>query len=121
MKELEFFADVLRILPDKINCIIQAPSIENEEILNAMEDTESSYKIIKLNGHIEKENLIKKLGGEDVFHFQYIEIKSPLSNKKLFEAWDGVEYGAISKDVKIPDRFREKYFDIEMYYVSNEW
>lgn len=121
MKELEFFIDVLKILPEDILCLIQAPSLQNKEILKLMIDTEFPYfKLVKLD--INNKNEFSKLLDEStVQDFHHIEIKSDENNKKLFEGWDGVEFCHFSKTVKIPAWFQEKYLDTEMYHVSDEW
>src|SRR4051812_13480665 len=120
MEELVFFKDVINILPSEIICFIQAPSLDDNEIIEPMIESDG-YKVVTLTSLDMKFNFIEKIDENILFQFHYIEIKSVLNNKKLFEAWDGVEFGHFSNDIEIPNWFREKYFDEGMYHVSDEW
>lgn len=117
-----FLIDVIKILPEDINCFIQAPSLDGKEILNMMVESEFLYfKVIKLN-LLNKDSFIKILSNHSITQdFHHIEIRLSSNNKKLFEGWDGIEFGHFSKDIEIPNWFEEKYLNEEMYYVSEEW
>jgi len=105
--------NVLKILPEEIDCYIQAPSLENESILNMMSETEwDYYKLIKIN-NLNKESFCNSLNDSTITqYFQNIELKN--SNKMLFQGFDGVEIGIISKYIKIPIWFRDKYIISDM-------
>lgn len=122
MENTDFFLDLLKILPQEVTCFIQAPSIEDEGILNMMKYSETrSSKYVNLN-LLNRTSFIKLFENNPDLtqYFHSIEIDS-INDKKLFEGWDGVEYGHISKDIEIPNWFKEKYFDKEMYHISDEW
>lgn len=112
--------DVISILPDGVNCYIQAPSLEDEIVLSLMSSTKHEYyKCIKLEG-ADKDVFLHRLKNypiEEYFHS--IEIK--LDDKLLFEGYDGVEFGTISNTIKVPEWFTDKYFKAEMYNISNKW
>ena len=122
MENAIFLIDVLNILPQEVDCFIKAPSLDDEIIIKMMVDSEVDHcKLIKLNSFTRDIFIERIKNNPDVIqYFHSLEIKS-FDNKKLFEAWDGVEYGAFSKEIKIPDWFEEKYFNKEMYYTSDEW
>ncbi len=64
-----------------------------------------------LNKIIEVENCEK--------YFQSVEIK--INNKLIFEGYDGMVYGTISKDLQLPNSFIKAHKENEMYIVSKEW
>ncbi|HRD59056.1 MAG TPA: hypothetical protein PK504_13495 [Ferruginibacter sp.] len=112
--------NVLKILPEEIDCYIQAPSLENESILNMMSETEwDYYKLIKIN-NLNKESFCNSLNDSTITqYFQNIELKN--SNKMLFQGFDGVEIGIISKYIKIPIWFRDKYIISGDCTISIDW
>jgi hypothetical protein len=112
--------DVINILPDGIDCYIQAPSLEDKTILGLMSLTEHAYyKSVKLEGNNKKVFLqqVKEHPIEE--YFQSIEIK--FDGKLLFVGYDGIEFGIISNTIKLPEWFVDKYVKAEMCNISNEW
>lgn len=112
--------DVISILPDGVDCYIQAPSLEDEVILGLMSPTQHEYyKSIKLEG-VNKEVFLQRVKNNPIEeYFHSVEIK--LDDKLLFEGYDGIEFGTISNTIKLPEWFREKYIKAEMCNISNEW
>lgn len=121
MKEINFFLkDVFKVLPIELDCYIQAPSLEDLEVLNLMEDTQYPYyKIIKLNknNHSSIVDLLSFCYVSDFF--QSIELKQ--NTKKIFEAYDGIESGIFSNTLTIPNWFKEKYKLNWDYSISDDW
>ena len=103
-----FLIDVINILPDGVDCYIQAPSLEDSVIISLLSTTKYEYyKSLKLQG-VTKEILMNhgsKYAIEE--YFQSIEIR--FNDKLLFEAYDGVEIGVISKNLELPQWFINKY------------
>jgi hypothetical protein len=121
MKNIEsLLIDVLNILPEGVDCYIQAPSLEDEVVLSMMNDTEFNYyKIIKLDD-ITKEKFLERVKNYPIsVYFQSIEIR--LKNKLLFEGYDGVEFGIISYTIVLPEWFVAKNIKTKTCGVSNEW
>lgn len=112
--------DVLKILPEEVECFIQAPSLENEIIQKMMLDSELDYyKSIKFNKTNKLEFINQELNFSISAYFQNIQIKS--DNKLLFQGFDGVEFGTLSKTIFTPQWFKEKYILTELCIVSGEW
>lgn len=115
-----FFIDVIAILPQEIDCYIQAPSLEDKIIINMMRQTEYDYyTCIHLN-EANKRVFIERLRNSTVVeYFHSIEIKKDLI--LLFEGYDGIESGTFSKTVNIPSWFKEKYKENWIYSISKDW
>ena len=113
-----FLIDVIRIVPEGSDCYVQAPSLDDKETLELMKPSEYSYyKIIKLEG-LNKIKFIERLKTGDIGQYmQSMEIK--IGQRILFEGWDGIEFGLISKTIILPHWFIDKYKD--MYDISKEW
>lgn len=112
--------DILKILPNEASCFIQAPNLEDSEILTLMQDTQFEYyKVIKLTD-ANKKKLIEKVAAQNIIEdFQSLEIR--YNNQLLFEGYDSMEYGTISKTVELPIWFIDKYLKREMFTVSKDW
>ena len=114
-----FLVDVLKIQPDDLDCLIQAPSLENSTIQAMMLDSEFDYfKSI----YLDKERKMDFIN-EDVDHsignyIQHIQIRK--GAELLFEGFNGVEHGTLSKLVNIPAWFKEKYIP-DTCRRSSEW
>ena len=115
-----FLLDVLNILSAEVDCYIQAPSLDDEVVLSLMDKTVFEYfSGIKLNS-FNKEILIERIKNHCItYYFQKIQIR--LNDKLLFEGYDGVEYGVLSKDLNIPQWFFEKHIITETCCLSLDW
>lgn len=112
--------DVLSILSIEIDCFIQAPSLEDEIIQSLMSESEFDYfKLIKINNQNRNIIINHFLHNDIIQYFQSIQLKQ--DSKLLFEAYDGVEYGIVSKDVIIPDWFNTVYISDGTCIVSKNW
>jgi len=103
-----FFIDLMSILPDDIECLIQAPDLENHEIESMLQDSEFEY-FKKLQLDCDSKKKVIRLE-EDTFFtslIQGIEIRE--RGTLLFEGFDGVQFGSISSKINVPGWFREKY------------
>jgi hypothetical protein len=112
--------DLLNILPKEVSCFIQAPNLNNSEILDLMLPTKFEYyKEIKLT-ESNKKKVIEKIVTENVEEdFQSMEIR--YNGQLLFEGYDGMGYGIISKTFKLPVWFIDKYIMNDICSVSKEW
>ena len=115
-----FFVDILKIMPEDIDCYIQSPDLEDNIVLGMLLPTEYEYyQYIHLNKN-NKDNFIERLKEEPVVeYFQSIEIKK--DSILLFEGYDGIESGRISKIITIPAWFKEKYKEDWDYTISIDW
>lgn len=113
------FIDILIILPEELKCYIQAPSLENSIIEKMLHDSEFVYYKILNISNINKQDIIKQeIANPFAMFIQNIKIKDEKS--LLFEGFDGVEYGTISKKLVIPEWFKKKYIP-ETCIISKEW
>lgn len=116
-----FFIDVIKILPNDIDCYICTYDIDDEITLNLMDDiSEGDFdKYIKLN-ETSKAIFIDRLKKATIVEYFYcIEIRKNLN--LLFRGFDGIESGTFSKEVNIPNWFKEKYKEDWTYSISKEW
>ncbi len=114
-----FLVDILNILPEKIECFIQAPSLENTVIKGMLQDSDYDYyKLLQLDKTSRNKFIKQALETSFEMYIQNIEIKE--NGVLLFEGFDGVEYGTISKKILIPEWFKEKYIP-DTCMVSSEW
>jgi hypothetical protein len=114
-----FFVDILKILPDKLECFIQAPSLKNPVIERMFQDSGYNYyKLLQLDKTRKDEIIKQEIETSFAMFIQNIKIK--VNGILLFEGFDGVEYGTFSKEMFIPEWFKIKYIpDICM--ISTEW
>lgn len=111
--------DILRILPNNVDCYIQAPSLENRIIEKIFEkEVHDAFHIIKMN--LQKKEMFINQEKETLFcmYIQKIEIKK--NNQLLFEGYDGVQFGILSKHVILPHWFCNKYNN-ENFIISEDW
>jgi len=121
MRETQsFLIDIIKIVPVNTVCYIQAPSLDESEILRMLQPSEYNYyRQITLTPENKTEliNIISSENIEEYFH--NLEIKE--DNLLVVQAHDGMEIGIISKSFKVPDWFVDKYVKTEMCLVSSEW
>lgn len=115
-----FIIDILSIVPDNTNCFIQSPSMENMELLDLLQPSDYNYykKIILTKEIKRKLNSIFSLNNIEST-IQSMEIQH--NNLLIFQAYDGMEIGIISKQISIPDWFIDKYIKTGMCIISNDW
>lgn len=121
MEQIEnnFLGDVLNILPEKIECFIQAPSLDNAIIEKMLQNSDFDYyKLLRLDGESKEKVIRQQVETFFGVYIQKIEIKE--NGILLFEGFDGVEYGTISKKIFIPEWFKEQYIP-DTCIVSSEW
>jgi len=115
-----FFISVLNLMPEGSFLFVQAPSLEDAAILNRLKETAQKYfKSIELS--VENKNiLVNKItngGFQNYIHFAEIRHGSQL----LFQGFDGVEFGTISKQVSLPKDFVLKYINDNICTISKDW
>jgi hypothetical protein len=112
--------DVLSLMPNGSICFIQAPTLENLKILQLMRPSPFAYfreiTLNEISKRIIKEEVIINYIQED---FQSIEIR--FNNKLLFEGYDGIEYGLISKSINLPTWFINRHIKTENCGISQKW
>ena len=116
-KEQAFFIDVINILPLNSVCYLQAPDLSSKTILFRLKLTEYPYyKSLELN----QEN--KNLFIESILHeniqedIQSIEVRN--NDTLLFEGFDCVEYGTISRTLLLSDYFKRNYINDNFCNIS---
>lgn len=102
------FVDVLSILPDELECYIQAPSLRNSFIIGLLSNsTFDYYKLLKIDSTNRNDILMQEVDSNFSIYIQHILIKK--DQVQMFEGFDGIEFGYISKSIVIPSWFNEKY------------
>ncbi|MES2330368.1 MAG: hypothetical protein V4539_12245 [Bacteroidota bacterium] len=115
-----YFIDIINLVPNNSICFIQAPSLENSSLLNVLTPSPFAYYKQIILTVLNKEILNKIIEVENCEkYFQSVEIK--INNKLIFEGYDGMVYGTISKDLQLPNSFIKAHKENEMYIVSKEW
>lgn len=113
------FIDILTILPDELVCYIQAPSLENTNIVKMLRDSDLYYyKLLYINTINKQEIVNQEITNPFSAFIQNIRIN--VGKSMLFEGFDGVEYGTLSKKLIIPEWFKKKYIP-DTCMVSQEW
>jgi hypothetical protein len=115
-----FTIDVISLVPDNSSLFIQAPSIGGSQILEMWQQSQFPYYKEILLSKTNKGlfiNIIEKEGIES--YFQSVEIR--FNNQLLFEAYDGLEYGEISKTIILPHKFTEDYIEGGLCIISQDW
>jgi hypothetical protein len=111
--------DILSIIPEKSECFIQAPSLENIVIKNILRDSNFDYyKFLILDKTTKAKLIEQEVETSFAIYIQSIEIKN--NDNLLFEGFDGVEYGIISKNLVVPEWFKNKYIP-DTCIISNDW
>lgn len=117
--EKSFIIDVINLMPEESIALMQAPSLEVASIVERMEKTEFEYYNSLSLSKENKELLIQEIINNDIQdHIHSIEIRN--NGQLLFEGFDGVEFGTISKHINLPVDF-SKYITEEICTISNEW
>jgi hypothetical protein len=107
----KFLIDVLNILPEEVECFIQAPSLDNNIVNDMLKNSDYDYyKLLRLD-KVSKDKFIRQeLETSFSIYIQSIEIKK--NGILLFEGFDGVEFGMISQKVLLPGWFKKHTFQI---------
>lgn len=117
---LEFTIDTIEIVPDNSVCYIQAPDVNNVELLELLEESKYNWAkqiVLTLENKLKLKSLLLKVELEDRFHNVTIERES----KKIFEGYDGMEIGEISKNLVTPNWYDKKYIETEYCNRANDW
>lgn len=118
--EQSFFIEILNIMPLNSVCYLQAPNLDSSALLKKLEETEYPYyKSIEIS-NVNKELIIDCILNEDIQDdIQSIQIR--FGETLLFEGFDGVEFGTISKNIALTNDFIEKYVNDDFCNISNDW
>lgn len=118
-QESNFLVAVLNILPEKVECFIQAPSLDNIIIEGMLQNSAYDYyKLLRLDEASKDRFIQQELETSFGMYIQNIEIRE--NGALLFKGFDGVEYGTLSKKLFIPEWFKEKYMP-DTCLISSEW
>ena len=118
----QFFLETLKVIPIKESTIllVQAPY---EELLSIFEKisfkNDGIYQHIVLNKENIKSLLYEIIYNEFSGYIQSLEIL--VDGRKIFEGYDGMEYGEFSKNFKLPEDFEKRYIEKDMCLFSDEW
>ncbi len=118
----QFFIDTLRLIPfENATILIQSPHEEVLSVLDKMEFKEegSAFKSIQLNRRNREIFIFEIVYNGIEEYMQSLEIR--IGNTKVFEGYDGMEYGMFSKDFILPEDFKEEYTQKDMCMVSKDW
>lgn len=111
---------VLKLVPEGAVCFIQAPSCDNPKMLKLMQPSQFDYYTQVPLTIANRQQLVNLVNDEHVEQeFQSIEIR--LGDKLLFEGFDGLEIGTISKTVQLPVNFVQNYIHSGQCSVSDRW
>lgn len=118
-KKNDFLVDLMKILPEKIECLIQAPSLDNKIIQEMFQNSDYDYyELLELDDVRKKIFIDQALKTSFGVYIQKIEIKE--NGILLFEGFDGIEYGMISNKVSVPQWFIERYIP-DICVISTKW
>jgi len=119
-EELEFMIDTIEIVPDNSICYIQAPSVDNSNFLELF--TKSKYnwaRQVVLSS--ENKQKIKKLLLSSELENQFQNVTIEKEEEKIFEGFDGMEIGTISKKLNLPNWYVEKYVETKYCAFAEEF
>jgi len=117
-----FFIDVLTLIPiDKSLILIQSPHDEVLDVLKKMnfKDVDGVFKSIELNKR-NREILTDEIIYNNIEEFIH-NLEIIVKGEKIFEGYDGMEYGLFSKKYNLPKDFELKYKEKDMYMISKDW
>lgn len=119
-KEKTFFIDSLNLMPINSICFFQAPNLDSPELQNLLNATDHAYYVSLELSSINLKLFIKKIIDDDIQDdIQSIEIR--VGNKLLFKGFDSVEFGTISKDIILPNEYKNKYINNDFCNISENW
>lgn len=107
-------------MPDSSILYVQAPDLNLSAVRLNFQDTEYPYYLsieldniskVKLNESIQNQGLL-----DDI---QHLEVRS--QNKKLFEGYDHMQFGTISKDLSLSANFIDNFINTDMCVVAKDW
>jgi hypothetical protein len=115
-----YMIDILNLVPDAAQCYIQAPNSDSEKLLQLTKNSPFDwFRQVQLSPS-NKKLLCDLIKIENIqADFQSIEIR--LKDQLLFEGYDGMEYGTISKSLILPKHFIEFYINKQMCIISSQW
>lgn len=115
-----YIIEVINLVPDDSICFIQAPSTENSEFINLVTQSPFAYYNQIILTPSNKKSLIKIIINQNIEEwFHSIEMR--FNYVLLFEGYDGMEYGTISKNLQLTDLFINNFIKKEMCTVSKDW
>jgi len=120
MIEQEFFIDILKIMPENAVCYIQAPNLSSANLLSKLNKSNVEYFKVLVLDDFNKQLIINCVLLENIQDdIQSIEIR--FKDQLLFEGFDGVECGTVSKKLKLSDDFISKYINDDICNISTFW
>ena len=119
-EELEFIIDTIEIVPNNSICHVQAPNIKNADFHELCEKSKYNWaqQIVLNSQNKEKfKNLLLRSEIEGQFHNIIIE----KDEEKIFEGFDGMEIGEVSKTLNLPNWYLDKYIKTKYCNIAKNW
>lgn len=119
-EELEFLIDTIEIVPNNSICHVQAPNIKNTDFHELCEKSKYNWaqQIVLNSENKEKfKNLLLRSEIEGQFHNIIIEEEEV----KIFEGFDGMEIGEVSKTLNLPNWYLDKYIKTKYCNIAKNW
>jgi hypothetical protein len=116
----KYFIDVLKIVPTNSFIYIQSPHNEILSVLNSMKPRKDGvYTVVQLTNQ-NRDLLIEATKEKHIQDFIHsLEIR--FEDKLIFEGWDGMDYGEISKTIPLTQEFMKNYIEGQMCIISSSW
>jgi hypothetical protein len=119
MDAVTYIKDILQILPENSNIIIYTTDNElNFKLPNIVLDILEKDRKFQMKNNLEnRTTFFLSINAHNII--DRIEIKQ--NNELLFEGYDGMEFGTISKKTTLPVFFIENYIKGDMCMISKDW
>ena len=120
-EEQQFCIDVLEIVPDNSVFYVQVPSSKDAKFLKIVNDSQKYdwAKEVALNQ--QTKTLLKSLIAESLIVEEFNSVTIEHNEHRIFEGWDGMEIGEVSKTLILPNWFEEKYIASGYCILSASW
>jgi len=118
--EQNYFIAVINQMPANSIIFLQASDLKIKNILDILHQSELKYYKWLLLNEKNKELLINEITNNNLQdNIESLEIRK--DDKLLFEGFDKMDYGVISKDIYLSNEFIEKFVKGDMCIISSEW
>ena len=120
MNSITFLKDVLKQLPSEVSIRFVSNEERFPENMKPFDFSTEDGNTFTITGLISRALVLGLSEENDFLDFtERVEMKE--GNKLLFEGYDGMEFGTISKTISLDGEFRKKYVEGDMCSVSDNW